>query len=953
MSEFTKRSFTSGEIDPALRARVDLNKYHTALDTCKNFICLPEGGVLNRPGFQYIDTDRQSSLIPFQFNQSDSYMLSFSDNLLTVYRYGVKVHEVVSPYTYEEMTTAQYIQNADVMTFAHINHPLTTLTRFADNNWVFDEVEFSATQLPPSGLTVETIGTDSEAAQKQYDYVVTAVIDGKESGQSEEASIIANALSETWGNKLTWSGSADSFNIYKSVSPSTRVYGWIGNSKTNTFTDYNIAPLSSEGVVKQANPFNSIDITANITDGEIQVGQTLSNGDFTGEVSKITGTTYTLINVTGKPVAGGVLQTDRIKFQATGNIEIGATITNGVNRGVVIDKVGNDYYVEIINGTFNNGDAIQISGATDTTYKVSLAVPETITETVTVNPNGSRTIVTTTINRDGSKTETTRIEFPDASGTTGTEAPGANPGEVDINTTTTTVFNNSSANTTRVDNFATPTALVDGQTFTSPNGATGTLNNVSTLFGNEQTFQSDDINGSLAVGDTIYIGGTQITITDVYQGSVNSAGTIDTAPTSTLTATVDTVIESANPSVINQYQQRLLLANTLSGPQTTYASRTSDYYDFRTSEPVGDSDSIEFTIASGQVNEIRHIVSMREMILLTSSGVWRVTEGLNEVLTPASAGVRRISHYGSSKVRPLLVGSSALFIEEKGSRIRDLYNITDYESDDLSILSQHLFKDHEIISWCYQKDPHGVIWAVRDDGVLLGLTYHKKHQVWGWHVHETDGEFVSVGCITEETDIKRDAVYVNVKRGNQYYVERLAHRLDDTYENFRFCDSYIVEEFTTPVRTMDRPAHLVGFDIVTIADGFVQEWGSNDTIQFNGDVTHVVVGLPYECDLKTLELDGDGMNTTGKNIQVPEIAVKLEQSLGGWAGQTFDELREFKYRRRRDDYNVIKLHSEDITLKIDSGWEHKGQVCVRQKQPLPIHILAIKPRVIMGGTRST
>ena len=223
MNEFTKRSFTSGEISPSLRARNDLNKFQSALATCINFICLPEGGAVNRPGFQFIGADKKSSLIPFQFNQNDSYILAFSDGFLTIYRSGLKVHSVSSPYSYEDMTTAQFVQNADVITIAHIDHPLTTLTRFDHDEWVFNNVSFSATQEAPKGLTVKTVGTDSESNSKQYDYVITSVVDGKESGQSEEASITTSALSETWGNQLSWEGEGDSFNIFKSVSPSTNV----------------------------------------------------------------------------------------------------------------------------------------------------------------------------------------------------------------------------------------------------------------------------------------------------------------------------------------------------------------------------------------------------------------------------------------------------------------------------------------------------------------------------------------------------------------------------------------------------------------------------------------------------------------------------------------------------------------------------------------------------------
>jgi hypothetical protein len=93
------------------------------------------------------------------------------------------------------------------------------------------------------------------------------------------------------------------------------------------------------------------------------------------------------------------------------------------------------------------------------------------------------------------------------------------------------------------------------------------------------------------------------------------------------------------------------------------------------------------------------------------------------------------------------------------------------------------------VAWDFQQIPHNVLWAIRDDGIMLGLTYVREHEVYGWHIHDTadgDDAYVDVCVVPEGSD---DAVYAVVERGGSWYVERFAsRRLDDIVDAF-FVDS--------------------------------------------------------------------------------------------------------------------------------------------------------------------
>ena len=235
-----------------------------------------------------------------------------------------------------------------------------------------------------------------------------------------------------------------------------------------------------------------------------------------------------------------------------------------------------------------------------------------------------------------------------------------------------------------------------------------------------------------------------------------------------------------NPAVVTYFQQRQVFANTNNEPQSVFTTQTANFNSLRTSAPARDDDAITFTIAAQQVNEIRHLVSLDALLILTSGGEWITSEGQNKVLTPSTIGVRAQSYNGSSWVKPVIINSTALYLQEKGARLRDLgyqFSSDKYTGNDLSIMSEHLFEGYQITEMAFANEPYGILWCVRDDGVMLGLTYQREHEVWGWHQHTTLGEFESVATISEDG---RDALYAIIKRtinGNTVrYVERLEKR---------------------------------------------------------------------------------------------------------------------------------------------------------------------------------
>lgn len=234
-----------------------------------------------------------------------------------------------------------------------------------------------------------------------------------------------------------------------------------------------------------------------------------------------------------------------------------------------------------------------------------------------------------------------------------------------------------------------------------------------------------------------------------------------------------------NPGVVGYYQQRMVFAASASKPQTVWMSRVGAFNNFGFSQPRKDDDAIELTISSNQVNRIRAMVPLKELLVLTS-GAEVTISGDNTGIKPTNVRAIFQSYIGSGTVPPAVYGNTALYVQARGQKLADLsysYTSDGFQGQDLTVLSSHLVRGYEIKAMTLAQVPNSVLWCVRNDGVKLGFTYLPAQEVFSWHRHDTDGVFESIVSIPEGDE---DAVYAIVRRtiagATKRYVERLASR---------------------------------------------------------------------------------------------------------------------------------------------------------------------------------
>lgn len=167
-------NFSTGELDPLLRSRVDLQAYGNALAKATNVLIQPQGGLRRRPGLKHILELPNSStasagngvrLVPFQFSVDDSYMLCFTHNRMYVVKNGAVIANInASGNNYLTTTIGSSIvddmcwtQSADTLIIVHPDmQPVKIVRGGGDSSWTVTTITFDAIPKYAFTLTITT-----------------------------------------------------------------------------------------------------------------------------------------------------------------------------------------------------------------------------------------------------------------------------------------------------------------------------------------------------------------------------------------------------------------------------------------------------------------------------------------------------------------------------------------------------------------------------------------------------------------------------------------------------------------------------------------------------------------------------------------------------------------------------------------------------------------------------
>jgi len=409
------------------------------------------------------------------------------------------------------------------------------------------------------------------------------------------------------------------------------------------------------------------------------------------------------------------------------------------------------------------------------------------------------------------------------------------------------------------------------------------------------------------------------------------------------------------PAAVSYYQQRRVFAGTNEQPQSVWMTRSGTESNLTYSLPSRDDDSIGFRVAAREANTIRHIVPLQDLVLLTSSGEWRL-QGSEGPVAPSNIKVGPQSYVGANNVQPVIVNNSLLYAAARGGHVREMGFSNDsggYITGDLSLRAPHLFDTFRIEDMAYSKAPVPFCWFVSSTGKLLGFTYIPEQQIGAWHQHDTvDGEFESIAVVAEGEEDVLYAVIRRVINGNPTrYIERLRSRQFVAQADAFFVDSGLTYD-GAPVSTLAGLDHLEGEEVSILIDGAVHPRrtvvGGSINLDVPGSKIHV--GLPITADMQTLplafETQGFGQ---GRVKNVNKVWLRVYRSSGIFAGPSPDRLTEAKQRTTENWGQPPALKTEEIEIMVEADWTDNGSVFVRQQDPLPLTIVSMSLEVAIGG----
>ncbi len=921
MPAFPNRpSFAAGELDPAFHGRVDFAKYHSGCKTLSNFIVHPQGGVSRRQGTAYIgEAMGDGRLIPFQFSTEQTYMLVFTDAEMQVLKDGGFIANCVDlvdadRWLWEESTgKAGYYYMTEPEGGAPPGITTTPYTVYdaAGNNINKDWGDYDTL-----GFFTLYIEAATDPGDEVFGYYYGYWADAPHNNNLTISSPFALAdLAQ-----LRCTQSADTMFFAHPSYPPYKLERYSHYTWRFTPVDFTPSMLAPDGLTATYSEtpgattrtmiyaVSAIDGDGNESLMSEQISATVDSPWASGAMVDLAW------NEAPGAVQYSVWKNSRGAWGLIGTTSVeGST---GLAKGTEIS--GGDYAAHAKEKAFD-GDADTDWRSTQTDSSVSGAAYIGLD----MGAGGDIELKTFRIlQRDDFGISSVKLQY---------SANGVDWSDLETFTLTEDLGTWESCQVS-VD-------LVSARYWrllanaNNSNGKRWSVWELELYYRNYgKAFVDDNVNPDTTVGP--------IELSDPFNG------------------------EDAYPGSVALFEQRLWYASSNDRPSTVWASRTGIFHSFAVSTPLRADDGIEATLASRLADQIRHMIPLREMMVLTAGSEWRLGPGGNtDAVTPTSIMLTPQSYVGCAHLAPLVIGNTVLYVGRNGRQVRDMYfdMVADgYMGNNLSILAAHLFSgaaSNALLDWCYARYPDSLVWCAKADGTLVALSYLREHDVWAWHRHSLaaggeTAEARAVAALPDDGD-GADPVYMLVKRvlpddSTVYYVEAmLAEYSDDVFLDCAIL--YTMPAAGTSATGLD---WMEGFAVTVAHSNGTVDTGKTVT---SGTVTWteeekswVVIGLPYTSTLETLNIEFDAGGTAqGRRKKVHSATVRVLNSqyleVGPETGNTTPH-----QEAATEEWGNGGGFTGDISIIIPPGWNSHGRLVITSAKPWPLTVLEIVPKVSLG-----
>lgn len=916
-------AFTGGEISAEVANRVDLDKYQFAVLQAYNCLIKPHGPIYRRPGMKYMartkHSDKACILVPFNGADNTDYLLEIGEKYIRVHKNGFYINiEVVTPYTADMLQDLRFVQSADTMFIASGKYPVKQLARYSDTDWRFADFEITDMYFDES-TSLENYSGISYTVPGTYQFQPTVT--------GEYQIDIAGAGGGGGGGVK-----------YSKPSNHGHHYYCVGGG----------AGGNGERIIKTVTLSKDTSYTVTVGSGGAGGGGTGSYGTASNGGDGENSTACGLTGRGGTGGSGGSRVSIDGSYESTRGVQ---GTTYGAGGGGIGGVAGTKYK--------DNAGKAGADGWAKILY----------TGNKELTPSGTQGDITLTSNKNifASSKPGAYIKLKQEIASKTVSASNGTTERVRVGENWKVISHGTWEGSFTIEKSDDGESWKEYRKYTSKSDYNPSESGSVT----EPVF--------LRAVCTITSGTCTVDLTAMAYNAEGVVQLTEITSDSTAKAHVEKELGSTDmttnflwgawseefgyPQTLCFFQDRLCFGGTKKQPYMVWMSRTGDYGDFsveKASGTVTDDSAVALAFVSRKQFKILHLIASTDLIVLTAGNEWTVSG--SDTVTPSKAVPKMQTTRGCSTVEPLMIGGRIVFVQGRGSTVRDMaysYETDSYGGNDLTLLAKHIIENVQIVDSAYKQEPDSTIYFVRSDGTMACLSYIMEQKVYAWSTIETQGKIEAVAAVQEGDE---DIIYLVVKREINGVTVRNIEYLAKNPAKSNNPDDYIMLDNAIEYSTAEKSsgeteidaAELTGEKVTVIGDGRMY---SGLTVSQDGAVTlpaavqHAFIGLPYRSivELPNVEIKtGDG-TMQGRKKQISNCILRLSNSLGGMVGPDINtmDLMNFDEQNAVSD---IKLFTGDkhMTLPI-GGFNNEGRVIIVTDEPYPFNLLAVVREVSFGG----
>jgi len=405
------------------------------------------------------------------------------------------------------------------------------------------------------------------------------------------------------------------------------------------------------------------------------------------------------------------------------------------------------------------------------------------------------------------------------------------------------------------------------------------------------------------------------------------------------------------PSIIAGNEGRTVLGASTNEPATLRASKAGELNRFFLGDVAGDSWEYELT---GPDNvDIQWIMGdMGGLVVGTRTAEGILLGSPEEGITPLTAQFRWLSTFGSANIQPVRIHDTIVFVQRGGEIIRGYVPSQNaYQSPELTSYADHIASGG-VTKLAHQDDPQSMVYAIRNDGQMLALTFDNNLRAWARikAAASAAGAAVIEDVAIIPTSNAEDEIWLIVKRtiggSTKRYIEYMDTLAVASFAAAHYVDCGVYKTSGTTFQTVGSLTHLAGEVVDALVDG--SRWIAGLTVAASGTITTapysgtaIHAGLPYSSYLQTLRGDhgssyGDG---AGLNKRTSGLTLWVHDSsaLAKFGPTTTTAVESISYS------TSVALATEVVSYPFPGQWDRDNYIWCIVNDPRPFTLVAMLP----------